>query len=64
VLNNRRALNLLLLWQLFSVVALSAAPVRDYLGEPAPFTAVRVIDVLWTPRLETNRQMAVWYDFK
>ncbi|MBI5388179.1 MAG: glycoside hydrolase family 127 protein [Verrucomicrobia bacterium] len=44
-------------------VAASAAP-RDYPVTPVPFTAVRVQDEFWSPRLETNRVTTVWYDFK
>jgi DUF1680 family protein len=29
-----------------------------------PFTAVKVEDGFWSPRMETNRQTTVWYDFK
>src|SRR5687768_1039109 len=32
--------------------------------EPVPFTAVRVEDAFWSPRLETNRNVTVWYDFE
>jgi DUF1680 family protein len=37
---------------------------KDYPVQPVPFTAVHVESVFWTPRLETNRQTTVWYDFK
>lgn len=36
----------------------------DYPIRPVPFTAVRVDDPFWTPRLETNRLTTVWYDFR
>lgn len=36
----------------------------DYPIRPVPFTAVRVDDAFWTPRLETNRLITVWYDFR
>ena len=29
-----------------------------------PFTAVRVEDSFWSPRMETNRITTVWYDFQ
>ncbi|HYG35177.1 MAG TPA: glycoside hydrolase family 127 protein, partial [Clostridia bacterium] len=29
-----------------------------------PFTAVRVQDSFWSPRMETNRVTTVWYDFQ
>jgi len=32
--------------------------------EAVPFTAVRVQDPFWSPRLETNRDVTVWYDFE
>ena len=28
-----------------------------------PFTSVHVQDTFWTPRLDTNREVTVWYDF-
>lgn len=37
---------------------------KDYPIQPVPFTAVHVADSFWTPRLETNRQTTVWYDFR
>jgi len=36
---------------------------RDYPIRPVPFTAVRISDDFWAPRLETNRVTTVWYDF-
>jgi DUF1680 family protein len=36
----------------------------DYPFQPVPFTAVQVQDAFWSPRLETNRQTTVWYDFQ
>src|SRR5258708_10216715 len=41
-----------------------AAEFKDYPVQPVPFTAVRVEDGFWSPRLETNRVTTVWYDFK
>ncbi len=32
--------------------------------EAVPFTVVRVDDAFWSPRLETNREVTVWYDFE
>lgn len=32
--------------------------------DPVPFTAVRIADPFWSPRLETNRRVTVWYDFE
>ncbi len=37
---------------------------KDYPIQPVPFIAVHVADSFWTPRMETNRQTTVWYDFK
>lgn len=34
----------------------------DYPYRPVPFTAVRVADVFWTPRMETNRIVTAHYD--
>lgn len=36
----------------------------DYPIQPVPFTAVRVNDGFWTPRVETNRQTTVGYCFQ
>jgi len=38
--------------------------IQDYPFKPVPFTAVRVEDGFWSPRMETNRIITVWYDFK
>ncbi len=40
------------------------AALQDYPIQPVPFTAVRVDDSFWSPRMETNRVTTVWYDFK
>ena len=37
---------------------------RDYPVQPVPFTAVHVADGFWLPRMETNRKVTVWYDFR
>lgn len=36
----------------------------DYPIQPIPFTDVKVDDLFWAPRIETNRNVTVWYDFK
>ncbi len=36
----------------------------DYPIRPVPFTSVRVADVFWTPRMETNRTVTIPFDFK
>lgn len=41
-----------------------AAELKDYPVQPVPFTAVRVNDSFWSPRMETNRVTTVWYDFQ
>jgi DUF1680 family protein len=41
-----------------------AAELKDYPVQPVPFTAVRVEDSFWSPRMETNRVTTVWYDFQ
>lgn len=43
---------------------LFAAEIMDYPIRPVPFTAVRIADSFWTPRMETNRATTVWYDFQ
>ncbi len=40
------------------------AELKDYPVQPVPFTAVRVADSFWSPRMETNRLTTVWYDFQ
>ncbi len=35
----------------------------DYPVRPVPFTSVKVGDGFWRSRLETNRQVTVWYTF-
>jgi uncharacterized protein len=49
---------------LVSATILTAAELQDYPIRPIPFTAVRVEDGFWFPRMETNRVSSVWYDFK
>lgn len=53
-----------LCWLLTLGAALQAAEMEDYPIRPVPFSAVRVDDSFWSPRMETNRQTTVWYDFK
>ncbi len=36
----------------------------DYPIRPVPFTQVEVSDEFWGPRLDTNRDVTVWYDFR
>ena len=47
-----------------SLIASAATPSKDYPIQPVPFTAVHVQDGFWSPRMETNRAVTVWYDFK
>lgn len=49
---------------LSTVSTVLAAELKDYPVQPVPFTAVRVQDGFWSPRMETNRLTTVWYDFK
>ncbi|MBM4048174.1 MAG: glycoside hydrolase family 127 protein, partial [Planctomycetes bacterium] len=46
------------------LVSAAWAAGRDYPIQPVPFTAVRVRDEFWQPRMETNRAVTVWYDLK
>jgi DUF1680 family protein len=39
------------------------APLADYPIRPLPFTAVKIDDAFWSPRLETNRRVTVRHDF-
>lgn len=36
----------------------------DYPVRPVPFTDVRLTGGFWQPRIETNRQITLWYDFR
>ena len=47
-----------------SIPLIAAAAERDYPFAPVPFTAVHVQDGFWSPRMETNRTVTVWYDFQ
>lgn len=38
--------------------------ILDYPIQPVPFTSVHIQDDFWTPRLETNRQVTLPYNFK
>jgi len=40
-------------------VALSAAPERDYPVQPVPFTAVKVTDEFWAPRIRRNHDVTI-----
>jgi len=44
---------------LIALVPLSSAPPNDYPVRPVPFTQVRVNDVFWAPKIETNRAVTV-----
>lgn len=37
---------------------------KDYPIQPVPFTAVKVADHFWKPRIETNRKVSIPYAFK
>jgi DUF1680 family protein len=56
-------LGTLVAWSTVSCAAV-AAGLKDYPVQPVPFTAVRVEDGFWSPRMETNRVTTVWYDFQ
>ena len=47
-----------------AIVAATAAQASDYPVRPVPLAAVRLHDAFWGPRLETNRVVTVWHDFK
>ncbi|MEI7728492.1 MAG: glycoside hydrolase family 127 protein [Verrucomicrobiota bacterium] len=47
-----------------ALVATAAPLPKDYPIQPVPFTAVQVQDSFWSPRMETNRAVTVWYDFQ
>ena len=48
---------------LFAGIASGEAP-RDYPIKPVPFTAIKVQEGFWLPRMTTNREVTVRYDFK
>src|SRR4029434_502556 len=52
----------LFIWS--SLATSYAGALQDYPIKPVPFTAVKVADSFWTPRMETNRVVTVWYDFQ
>ncbi len=39
-------------------------PKSDYPFQPVPFTAVSIQDAFWLPRIETNRDVTIPYDFQ
>jgi hypothetical protein len=39
-------------------------PARDYPIKPVPFTAVRLSDVFWAPRIEINRTVSIPFAFE
>ena len=39
-------------------------PPKDYPVKPVPFTAVRLNDVFWAPRIETNRRVSIPFAFQ
>ena len=41
-----------------------ARPPRDYPVQPVPFTAVRLTDEFWAPRIETNRRETIPFAFQ
>ena len=55
----RKLLGLVLL----SLVACHASA-AEFAIQPVPFSAVKVQDAFWSPRLETNRAVTVWTNFK
>ena len=40
------------------------APARDYPVQPVPFTAVRLTDAFWAPRIEVNRTATIPFAFE
>jgi uncharacterized protein len=53
-----------LLGVVLPVAGRAAGGMRDYPFAPVPFTHVQVRDGFWGPRLETNRRVTLWYDFR
>ena len=46
------------------LIAFAADGNKDYPVQPVPFTALRIDDGFWSPRMETNRKVTIPYDFK
>jgi hypothetical protein len=40
------------------------ASTAEFAIQPVPFSAVKVRDAFWSPRLETNRTVTIWSNFK
>jgi DUF1680 family protein len=43
---------------------MNTASGQDYPFKPVAFTEVQVDDAFWGPRLKTNREVTLWYDFQ
>ena len=54
--------HLLFVAMLTLAAGLPAAEPRDYPIQPVPFTAVKIEEGFWGPRMKTNREVTVWYD--
>jgi uncharacterized protein len=50
-------------WSLRGAQAPAGSP-RDYPVQPVPFTAVRLDDAFWAPKIETNRQVSIPFAFQ
>ena len=46
------------------IISCTKKPNKDYPIKPVPFTDVQIKDNFWQPRMETNRTVAIPYDFK
>ncbi len=42
----------------------TSSPGRNYPIQPVPFTAVKITDVFWAPRIETNRTVTIPFAFQ
>jgi uncharacterized protein len=57
-------------WSVISIMLFSAGlafaadGAHDYPINPVPFTAVKINDGFWAPRMETNRTVTIPFDFK
>lgn len=49
---------------ILSCACSSIGPPTGYPIQPVPFTDVEVDDAFWSPRIETNRKVTVWYDLQ
>src|SRR5690606_3833741 len=60
----RQAFQIAGIFCMSGLACLADAAERDYPIRPVPLTSVRATDDFWRPRIQTNRDVTVWYDFR